>query len=187
MSASKKKNILSKNPYDEYSSAGGTYKPRLNGETTGYEPPTKKQQWGGMVVTILVVALIAIFFRNNRSSKSIDFYPTDDYLVVTGPTDTDFKLIIPWLDIASVETVDRLDLGETVKVFLSEEDDSCVMGVNHNDEYGDFNICISKRIPRFIVLRTATDVYVFNYNNASDTSGLREGILNYLDDYVYNK
>ena len=159
---------------------------RMNGPTTGYEPPTKRQQNTGLLVTLGIVIIVALFFNSNKGSRAIDYKVSENYLTVTGPSDTGFSTDIPWLDIVSVEVADTLDIGESISSTVSQEYEDCLCGTFKNDLYGTYTLCISKNISKFIVLKTNDGILVFNFNDANTTVGLCDGILTYLDEHVYN-
>lgn len=122
---------------------------------------------------IVVLVLLFIYGQMNGSSdKYITMTPDEDGIVFS--CGERFETQILYEDIASMELVDELDLGESVE---STKKGKLVAGTYENDAYGTYELAVYTNVNRFVVITLSDGIFVVNYTTETETAQLYEALL----------
>jgi len=73
--------------------------------------------------------------------------------------------------------IQTLDLGDYVSGVQAK---GYKYGVWHNDELGEYKLCIYTNVDRYIVVRTTSSVYLFNLERVDDTDNFFKAFTDLL-------
>lgn len=113
-------------------------------------------------IFIAAVYLITVLFGDFQTSVK---FGKDDALTLTGPRKT--SVTVAYDDIESIELITLADPGEKVDGGSSR---SYCWGTWKNEEYGVYQLFISKKTPAAILVKTnAGEIIIFNQGDTATT------------------
>lgn len=127
-----------------------------------------------LIWLIVVVVAFAIFSTvRGGTSTYLDF--GDAALTVTGPEN--FSYVIDYDEISSIDLVDEFDPGTMISGGATRK---YQWGIWENQAYGEFTLCVSKRIDNALIISLANgETLVINYESEDTTEALL-GLINNL-------
>lgn len=130
-----------------------------------------------MIWLIVVVVAFAIFSSvRGGTSTYLDF--SDEKITVIAPEN--FSYVIGYEDIRNVELVDEIDPGTMLS---GGETRKYQWGTWENQAYGEYTLCVSKRIDNALVFSLANgETLVVNYESDDTTQAL----LDLINDLIKN-
>jgi hypothetical protein len=123
-------------------------------------------------ICFLVGILIYFLTKNN---VGISIAVKDDYLSLSYPSEV--PVTINYKDILSVNERGDLELG---KYILGIETNNYKFGVWDNGEFGEYHLCIYTNVGQYIVVKTSTDILVFNFENVDATDSFYKAFTELL-------
>jgi hypothetical protein len=110
-----------------------------------------------------------------KKPEGISVAVKDDHLSLVYSTGDSFD--IRYKDILSVVETQDLDPG----IYISGiETKKYKFGVWDNNEFRKYNLCIYANVERYIVVKTSTDIFVFNFESADATDSFYKTFLELL-------
>lgn len=124
---------------------------------------------------ILIAAVIIFTLIRGGSGMDMDF--GDDTLVVSSPEE--FSFSVDYDEISSTELVDFTDSGTMLS---GGENSSYAWGVWENDAWGEYSMCVIKKLDTAILITTQDgERMVFNYESDDTTASLFQAFNEMLD------
>lgn len=129
-----------------------------------------------IILAVLIIIAFTIFY-SFHNVVPVTLEVGEESMTLTGPKDAPFAVEIAYRDILSVTQTDALDIGTNLSGLNT---DQCWFGVWRNSAYGEYTLCASPSVPRYIVLETENGVIVCNYNNEDATQNLYTALVDWL-------
>jgi hypothetical protein len=126
------------------------------------------------ILGICVLAGILIYFLT-KNNTGISIAVKDDHLSLSYPSEV--PVTIKYKDILSVNERMDLDPGKYVS---GKETKHYKFGVWDNGKFGKYHLCIYAKVERYIVVKTSTDIFVFNFENVDATDSFYMAFLELL-------
>ena len=127
------------------------------------------------VILILVVFTIYSF---RHISVPVTYTFEEEYMSLSGPTDADFTVDIPYSDILSVSLSESPpDLG---KELSNTSTKSCLNGTWENETYGVYSLYAWPKVTDFIVIETSNGFILCNFESNDATAHLCTAIQELL-------
>jgi hypothetical protein len=124
-------------------------------------------------ICLLVGILIYLLLTNNN--KGISVAVKDDHLSLSYSSSDSFDII--YKDILSVTETQALDLGQYVSGTQAKY---ARFGVWKNGEFGEYKLCIHVDVERYLVVKTSSEVFVFNLESVDATDSFYKAFLELL-------
>lgn len=129
-----------------------------------------------ILLSVLILAGYYWFF-GARTSKVVSLSFTETQMTASGPEGYTWQCSLS--DIQDIALIDSLDAGSCMD---GSETGDYRLGLWHNDAYGDYQICASTAIERFVVVTTRSQgVFLFNYETAANTEVLYHSFVKMLE------
>jgi hypothetical protein len=139
----------------------------------GSSNPTTLQKAIRLLGICVLVGILIYFLTKNNEGISIAV--KDDHLSLSYPSVA--SVTINFKDILSVNERGDLDPGKYVSGIDTKK---FKFGVWDNGEFGEYHLCIYANVARYIVLKTSTDIYVFNFENLDTTDSFTKAFTELL-------
>lgn len=130
------------------------------------------------IILAAAVILTVIIIQWINRTDPILFQFGDNSMTITCPADTALSVELSYRNILSVTETDTLDPGTNLSGVST---DKCWFGVWQNSAYGQYTLCATPSVSRFIVLETAEGFVVCNYESDDSTQGLYKGLVELLE------
>jgi hypothetical protein len=135
--------------------------------------PTATQKAMRILGICVLVGILIYFLTKNNAGISIAV--KDDHLSLSYPSEA--SVTINYKDILSVNERGDLNPGKNVSGIDTK---NYRFGVWENSEFGRYHLCIYAKIERYIVAKTSTDIFVFNFESADATDSFYKAFLELL-------
>ena len=131
-----------------------------------------------LIWLIVIVVAFAIFSTvRGGTSTYLDF--SDDKITVTAPEN--FSYIAEYDEISSIELVDEFEPGTMIS---GGDTRKYQWGTWENQAYGEFTLCVSKRIDNALIISLANgETLVVNYESDQTTQAL----LDFINGLIENR
>jgi hypothetical protein len=123
-------------------------------------------------ICVLVGILIYFLTKNNAG---ISITVKDDHLSLSYPSEA--SVTINYKDILSVNERGDLNPGKYVSGIDTK---NYKFGVWENGEFGRYHLCIYADVERYIVVKTSTEIFVFNFENVDATDSFYKAFTELL-------
>ncbi len=121
---------------------------------------------------IIIVFILAMVLKPYRIVNTEAF---DGSLQIRGYSG--YTIDVAYTEIESAELLKDLDYGVLIEGTDKKKEKS---GIWENEMFGEYQLCVNTAINDCIILRTASDTLVINYESAKSTENLYEAILKQL-------
>jgi hypothetical protein len=126
------------------------------------------------ILGICLLVGILIYFLT-RNAAGISLAVKDDHLSLSYSSGDSFS--ISFKDILSVTEIQILDLGQYVS---GTQTKYARFGVWKNGEFGEYKLCIYAGVEHFLVVKTSSEVFVFNLESVNATDSFYKAFLDLL-------
>jgi hypothetical protein len=123
----------------------------------------------------LCVLVGIVVYLLTRNVQGISVTVNDDYTSLLYSSEASFT--INHKDILSV--TERADLG-LGKYISGIETEDIRFGVWENSEFGKYQLCINNNVERFIVIKTSSNISVFNFESIDATDSFYKALFELL-------
>lgn len=117
------------------------------------------------LINIIIFFLAVFLFSGFIHTKGIAVSVEADGIRISYPSEE--ALMIKNADIKSIEETDHMDLGTFLKGVDTRTNQ---YGIGENEEFGSYYLAVKHGISHYIVIKTAADVYVFNFESNDATT-----------------
>jgi hypothetical protein len=126
---------------------------------------------------ILGVCLLAaiMIYLVSTDVESISVAVKNDYLTLSYSSGDSFGIKLK--DITSVSEKGDLDLGKYVSGIETKK---YKFGVWENDEFGEYSLCIYSNVEKYIIVKTSTNIFVFNIESVDATDSFYQAFMELL-------
>ena len=121
-----------------------------------------------LVLWIVVIAVLSFFMKPipGTSCKA-----QDGSLLVTARSG--YSLTVVYDELTSAEYRELMDFGTMVDGVDDRREKS---GIWHSDELGSYQLCVNPKVTPCLILRTADEVFVINFESKDATKALYDAI-----------
>jgi hypothetical protein len=128
------------------------------------------------ILTVAVVLLIAVLvYLGSTRNGEISIVLNDENMTLSYSSED--PVSIRYKDIISVTDTKMLEPGHYVS---GAETKRFKFGVWENTSFGQYHLSIYANVDRYIVVKTANDIYVFNLESVDATDSFYTAFLDYI-------
>ena len=127
------------------------------------------------ILGICLLIGILIYFLFVKNADGISVAVKDDHLSLSYSSEAAFT--IDYKDILSVTERVDLDLGKTISGI---ETKGVRFGIWENSEFGKYQLCIHDNVERYIVVKTSSNISVFNFESIDATDNFNKAFVELL-------
>ena len=135
--------------------------------------PTATQKAIRILGICVLVGILIYFLTKNNAGISIAV--KDDHLSLSYPSEA--SVTINYKDILSVNKRGNLNPGKYVSGIDTK---NYKFGVWENGEFGKYHLCIYADVEQYIVVKTSTEIFVFNFENVDATDSFYKAFTELL-------
>ena len=130
-----------------------------------------KGKWNASIIPILILIILICYLFFSKSD-SITMNGTDEGLLVKYGTEQSF--VIKYSEISSVTIRNTIDVGQCIS---GVDKQGIHYGTYKNSEMGLYQAAFTENIPQYIVIKSDSQNYILNFENADSTKSLYEALL----------
>ena len=122
------------------------------------------------IIIFVIIVLFSLLFYRSLSRQAVYVQPTQDEVEITSRSGDSVTVSYDSLVAVSLKSADSVEAGTATE--SGHETRSYASGVWINDDYGEYNLYVLKKISDVIVLEGTDTVTVFNYESTETTDAL---------------
>ena len=124
--------------------------------------------WKTTVLWILTIAVLSIFLHPHKTVGT-----TTNEKGITFQSASGYEVEVCFDQVENLQLVDEFDYGTLVDGTENRKEKS---GIFQNASFGQYRLCVNTKIPKSIIIRTANDICVVNYESEKSTEELYEAM-----------